>query len=226
MASPSFFHRQLHTTLGRMLAGTAVGLLSFALVPPGWGLLVRGVVGWVGFAGTALLLIGWAMRSADADDIRRVAASDDLPRTLALAFVLAAAAVSLVAVVGLLGDAKALPAGNLRRLHLALGGAAVLLSWLLVHAVFTLRYAHTYYDADADGNDCGGLLFPAPAPTEPNYLDFAYYAYVVGMTAQTADIGASSRPQRLTTLLHGLVAFLFNTVIVALTIGTVGGLLG
>ena len=202
-----------------------MGGLAAALAPAAWGGLARGVAGWVGFAATALALIFGAMHRADAADIRRVAASDDLPRTLALAFVLGGALTSLAAVIGLPGAAKAAPPG-IRAAHLALGAAAVVLSWLLVHAVFTLRYAHTYYDQGPDGRDAGGLLFPDPAPPEPNYLDFAYYAYVVGMTAQTADIGANSREQRLNTLLHGLVSFLFNTVIVALTIGTIGGLLG
>ena len=225
MTSLQHLWQRVNTVWGRMAAGAAVAVLAAALAPAAWGLLVRAVVGWVGFAGTALLLIGLAMRLADAEDIRRVAASDDLPRTVALAFVLTAAAVSVVAVVGLLGDAKQMPAGFVRSLHLVLGLAAVLLSWLLVHAVFTLRYAHTYYSADDTGEDAGGLVFPPPAPDEPNYLDFAYYSYVVGMTAQTADIGVSSRAMRLTTLIHGLVAFLFNTAIVALTIGAVGGLL-
>ena len=210
---------------GRLLAGGAVGGLAAALAPAAWGALARGVAGWVGFAATALTLIFVAMHRADADDIRRVAASDDLPRTLALVFVSGAALTSLAAVVSLPGAARSAPPDT-RAAHLVLGVAAVVLSWLLVHAVFTLRYAHTYYEQGPDGRDAGGLLFPDPAPAEPNYLDFAYYAYVVGMTAQTADIGVNSRPQRLNTLVHGLISFLFNTVIVALTIGTIGGLLG
>ena len=223
-ALPQRLWRLLNNVGGRLVMGAVVGGLAAALAPAAWGALARGVAGWVGFAATALALIFVAMHQADADDIRRVAATDDLPRTLALAFVTVAALSSLAAVISLPGAAE-MATRSTRVAHLTLGVAAVVLSWLLVHAVFTLRYAHTYYDQGPDGRDAGGLLFAPPAPAEPNYLDFAYYAYVVGMTAQTADIGVNSRPQRLNTLLHGLISFLFNTVIVALTIGTVGGLL-
>ena len=223
-ALPQRLWRLLNNVGGRLVMGAVVGGLAAALAPTAWGALARGVAGWVGFAATALALIFVAMHQADADDIRRVAATDDLPRTLALTFVTVAALSSLAAVMSLPGAAE-MAARSTRIAHLTLGVAAVVLSWLLVHAVFTLRYAHTYYDQGPDGRDAGGLLFAPPAPAEPNYLDFAYYAYVVGMTAQTADSGVNSRPQRLNTLLHGLVSFLFNTVIVALTIGTVGGLL-
>ena len=108
---------------------------------------------------------------------------------------------------------------------------AVALAWTLVHCVFTLRYAHAYYDADDQGNDEGGLVFPddigkdCKDKLQPNYLDFAYFAFVVGMTAQTADIGISSRDIRRIALLHSIISFVFNTAIVALTIGTIGGVL-
>ncbi len=223
-ALPQRLWHLLHNVSGRLVLGAAAAGLAAALAPAAWGALARGVAGWVGFAATSLALIFAAMHQADAADIRRVAATDDLPRTLALAFVVVAALSSLAAVLNLPGPAETAPPGT-RTAHLVLGVAAVVLAWLLVHTVFTLRYAHTYYDRGPDGQDAGGLLFPPPAPPEPNYLDFAYYAYVVGMTAQTADIAVNSRPQRLNTLVHGLISFLFNTVIVALTISTVGGLL-
>jgi uncharacterized membrane protein len=90
--------------------------------------------------------------------------------------------------------------------------------------VFTLRYAHAYYDADDDGSDMGGLDFPGNDP-EPDYLDIAYFAFVVGMTAQTADVSISSRTQRRIALLHGLISFVFNTTLVALVISGIAGVL-
>ncbi|AMJ64275.1 DUF1345 domain-containing protein [Hymenobacter sp. PAMC 26628] len=215
----------------RFALGAAVGALAAWLAPAGLGALARTVAGWDGFAAVNLFLILAAMRTADTDDIRRVAASDDLPRTVAFLVVLGAALASLVAVVGLLGTLKDVHKGA-KALHLALGLGAVALAWLLVHCVFTLRYAHSYYDADDQGHDQGGLTFPDDndkdkdePKLEPNYLDFAYFSFVVGMTAQTADIGISSREIRAIALLHGLISFLFNTAIVALTIGTIGGVL-
>lgn len=230
VATPSFFHRFL-TLRWRLGLGVAAGALAAWLVPASTGALVRAVAGWDGFALVTLALMVLNMRLADVEDIRRVAASEDFTRAAASAVIIAGALASLVAVVGILGTLKGLPE-QAKALHLGLGVGAVALAWTLVHCVFTLRYAHAYYDTDDQGHDCGGLTFPDDAGNaasdpklEPNYLDFAYFAFVVGMTAQTADIGISSRTIRGTALLHGLISFLFNTAIVALTIGTIGGML-
>ena len=216
----------------RLGLAVAAGVLAGALAPAAPGPLAHAVVGWLGFASVDLGLIVLGMWQADSDDIRRVAASEDLPRTLALGLVVGAALASLGAVVGLLGSLKSLPSG-VRSLHVALSVGSVLLAWGLVHLVFTLRYAHAYYTADDEtGQDTGGLLFPddqspgdqSPKLT-PNYVDFAYFSFIIGMTAQTADIGICNRSLRATALLHGLISFVFNAVIVALTIGAIGGML-
>ena len=133
--------------------------------------------------------------------------------------------------VGLMGSLKGI-SKDLRIVHVVLSIAAVVLAWMLVHLVFTLRYAHTYYNADDEtGQDTGGLIFPddqgqdkGPRLT-PNYVDFAYFSFIIGMTAQTADIGIGNRELRRTALLHGIIAFIFNTVVVAFTVGTLGGML-
>jgi len=225
----NFFSRFLTLPWRLGLAVAAAGLAAW-LAPHSLGPLARTVAGWDGFAAISLFLILVNMRLADVEDIRRVAAGQDLPRTAAFVVVIGGALASLVAVVSLLGTLKNLPE-QAKALHLGLGLGAVALSWSLVHCVFTLRYAHDYYDADEQGRDCGGLVFPDDTgkdeqdKLQPNYLDFAYFSFVVGMTAQTADVGISSRDIRRTALLHSLISFLFNTAIVALTIGTVGGML-
>lgn len=215
----------------RLALGLVIGVAAALLTPHLLGTLARVVVGWVGFAATDLALIVLGMWQADTDDIRRVAASEDLPRTQGFVLVVVAALASLGAVVGLMGSLKGI-SHDLRVLHVALSVAAVVLAWTLVHLVFTLRYAHTYYDADdATGQDIGGLVFPDDQANDqghkltPNYLDFAYFSFIIGMTAQTADVGIGNRALRGIALLHGFIAFIFNTVIVALTIGTLGGML-
>lgn len=215
----------------RLVLAVVIGLVAVVLAPAVLGTLARVVVGWVGFAATDLAIIILGMWQADTDDIRRVAASEDLPRTQAFVLVLSAAMASLGAVVGLMGSLKGI-SKDLRVLHVALSVAAVVLAWTLVHLVFTLRYAHTYYDADKEtGQDAGGLVFPDDQGKDqglkltPNYVDFAYFSFIIGMTAQTADIGIGSREFRRTSLLHSLIAFIFNTVIVAFTVGTLGGML-
>ena len=215
----------------RLALGLMVGVSAALLAPALVGTLARFVIGWVGFAATNLVLIMLGMWQADTDDIRRVAASEDLPRTQAFVLVIGAALASLGAVIGLMGSVKSL-SKDLRVLHVGLSIAAVVLAWTLVHLVFTLRYAHAYYDTDEDtGQDTGGLVFPddqgkdAGPKLTPNYVDFAYFSFIIGMTAQTADIGIGSRELRRVSLLHSLISFVFNTVIVALTIGTIGGML-
>ncbi len=211
--------------MGLVAGGLAAWLVPDALTP-----LTRSIAGWDAFSAINMALILVAMRMADTNDIRRVAASDDLPRAVGFVVMIGGALASLAAVVGLLGSLKNLPQET-KALHIALGIGAVALSWTLVHCVFTLRYAHTYYDADEQGNDLGGLVFPDDTgkdykdKLEPNYLDFAYFSFVIGMTAQTADVGISTRDIRRIALQHCLVSFIFNTAIVALTIGTIGGIL-
>jgi uncharacterized membrane protein len=224
VASQPWLHRLGHLPASlRLAVGAAVGVSAWALSLAQYELLVRLIIGWDAFGLTTLALIWVAIYTADAARIRAVAASEDLSRLLSFVFVLVAAAASLLAVVVLLGASHGLPPAKLAR-HIALSGVAVAASWLLVHTVFTLRYAHLYYDARPDGSDVGGLDFPG-GEKEPNYLDIAYFAFVVGMTAQTADVSISGRPQRRLALLHGLISFVFNTALVALVISAIGGAL-
>lgn len=211
---------RLPTTLRLLLAlavGVAAGLLSHH------SLLVRLVSGWDAFALVSLALVWVSIYQADVDRIRAVAAQEDFSRTVATLFILVAASASLLAVVALLGTLHGLD-GAAQARRLALLVAAVGSSWLLVHTVFTLRYAHEYYDQDTPGQDNGGLDFPGDEK-EPDYLDIAYFAFVIGMTAQTADVSITSRKLRRLALVHCLIAFGFNTALVALVINGVAGAL-
>jgi uncharacterized membrane protein len=110
--------------------------------------------------------------------------------------------------------------------HLLLTLLTVISSWMLVHTVFGLRYAHAFYgDSDQPGvhQHAGGLIFPGDRP--PDYFDFAYFSFVVGMTCQVSDVQITSRRMRRLTLVHSVLSFGFNTIILALLINTVSGLL-
>lgn len=99
-------------------------------------------------------------------------------------------------------------------------------SWTLLHTLFGLRYAHTFYgDSQQSGvhEHAGGLIFPGNRP--PDYFDFAYFSFVVGMTCQVSDVQITSRRMRHLTLAHSVLSFGFNTIILALLINTVSGLL-
>ncbi len=102
-----------------------------------------------------------------------------------------------------------------------LTGLTVALSWTFTHTVFTLHYANVYYRPDEDGP--GGLAFPGHRP--PDYRDFLYYSFVIGCAAQTGDVATVSRAMRHLTMVHGIVAFAFNTAILALTINVGASLL-
>lgn len=104
---------------------------------------------------------------------------------------------------------------------LAISG--MMISWILVHTIFTFHYAHLYYSKDKDaGAVKSGLSFPGDG--KPDYLDFAYFAFVIGMTFQVSDVEISAPLIRRTALAHGLLSFALNTFVVALTINLIAGL--
>ncbi len=125
----------------------------------------------------------------------------------------------------LLGTSKSVPQRQLT-VHLVLTLGTVIVSWALVHTVFGLRYAHSFYgdsDDPKQSRHAAGLIFPGERP--PDYFDFAYYAFVVGMTCQVSDVQITSRKMRRLTLMHSGLAFGFNTIILALLINTVSSLI-
>ena len=112
----------------------------------------------------------------------------------------------------------------IRHFRMTVVVATLLLSWLTTHTLFALRYAHEYYQRKEQGGGVvGGLEFPSEP--KPDYWDFVYFAFVLGMTFQVSDVQITSRQFRRLATLHGLIGFLFNTVIVALTVNIAAGLL-
>ncbi|MBL7921185.1 MAG: DUF1345 domain-containing protein [Bacteroidia bacterium] len=109
-------------------------------------------------------------------------------------------------------------------IHTIISLSPVMLSWFLLHTMFTIRYAHLYHDHNKlnTGSEVGGIDFPTE--DDPDYLDFAYFSFVIGMTFQVSDVTVSSRAIRRFVLMHGLISLIFNTIIVALTINTLAGL--
>ncbi|MFP9114660.1 DUF1345 domain-containing protein [Flavobacterium sp. RHBU_3] len=101
--------------------------------------------------------------------------------------------------------------------------AAITSSWVLLHTIFTVRYAHLYHDSSIVKTEdkTGGIDFPNPEP--PDYIDFAYFSFVIGMTFQVSDVTISSKTIRRYALMHSLISFVFNTIIVALTVNILAG---
>ncbi len=149
-----------------------------------------------------------------------MAQREDPSRFASLVIVILGAAASLLAVVVLLqASIRMDTADKVEAIALAL--SAVALAWMLIQTVFTLRYAHLFHETSVIAP---ALEFPG-GDVMPTYLDFAYFAFVIGMTAQTADVNIRGARIRHTALLHGLVSFAFNTAVVALSIGVLTTLL-
>ena len=210
-------------TLARLAVCVALGAGAWFLPSPGLHLLSRVVAAWAASAWSLLLLLWAAIVTADTGRVRDVATAEDPGRLLLFGFVVVSIMASLLAVVLLLGTLHSLPPRTfLTQVGLAVGAVAG--AWLLLHTSFTLRYAHLYYDSEVDGGE-GGLQFPGEPHFEPDYLDFAYFAFTIGMTAQTADVAVTGRRLRQLTLLHALLSFSFNTALVALSISALSGVL-
>ncbi|MFN3288549.1 MAG: DUF1345 domain-containing protein [Sphingomonadaceae bacterium] len=174
----------------------------------------------VGFDLAALLFVAGAagLWAEDHPDRARArAARDDGGRVLLLAVAAAVLAAVLLALGQLIeGRARLSPA------DLAVVAGTLVLAWLFANLVFAFHYAHLYYDRK-DGGDSGGIIFPEGG--EPLFADFVYFAFVIGMTCQTADLDIASRTIRKAVTLHGLLAFLFNLGILALVVNVMAGVL-
>jgi len=186
----------------------------------GWAMSL--VAGWD--VGTLLmLLLSWfIIVRSDAEATRLRAAAEDPGRTAVWLLVCFSSAVGLFASAVVLRGAKGIAPEASHEL-VALCLAAVASAWALTHTAFTLRYAHLYYRL-SDGDGAGGLEFPGNEP--PDDLDFSYFAFTVGMCFQVSDVVVTSRVIRRTVLVHALLAFAYNTMVVALALNLFFNLLG
>lgn len=207
-----------------VISGTVAAIVFFAM-PHSFRLLTRLLVAWDSGI-MCLLLLAWSVIvTAHPKQIKQRAKTQDASRLFIAFLVVSASVASLFAVVFVLGSSKNLPP-EVVGLHVALSGASVVGSWLMVHTVFTLRYAHYYYAREHEypqDSHAGGLDFPGETP--PDYWDFAYFSFVLGMTFQVSDVEITSQLIRRLALLHGLLSFGFNTVIVALSINIISSLI-
>lgn len=211
-------HEHLSTTTGpqRLLYGAVAGIAVAAAAPleP----MVRGLAGWCAGAAVFLVLTWWLADTFDAQRTRERAQSLDQPNLVILVSMLVAIGASVVAIAMLLQQVK-LMSGPERAAHIALGLVALVGSWLMMHTIYAFHYAHRYYIDQRDGSPDGGLDFPGK--DQPDYFDFLYYAYVVGMTSQVSDVQATSREMRRITLVHSVLAFAFNMLVLALSVNVV-----
>jgi uncharacterized membrane protein len=202
----------------RFGVASGLGVAVFLAIPAGFGVPLRALWSWDAGVATLLILIADMILRSTTDHMRLRAATQDPGRSILLAAIIAG---SLVSVVGLLTIQKALKGGiEAAAAPLLTIVSTIVLSWLLVHAVFSLHYAHAYYGPATEEDDADGLIGGLEFPEEPkpDYWDFMYFSFVVGMTCQVSDVQISGRQLRRLALFHGIVSFFFNTIILALTI--------
>jgi uncharacterized membrane protein len=208
----------------RAFISLVIGIVAFLITRThfNWPMII--LITWVAVA-LSMIIMDWIIIFyAHPSEIRKIARLQDSSRALIFLLVIVASFVSLGAILFLLKSTKGGSDAQITE-HILLGMASVIVSWWLVHTLFTMRYAHLYYspDKDAPSEKLKGLEFPGDEK-DPDYLDFVYFSFVVGMTFQVSDIDITSRQIRRLTLMHALIAFAFNTAIVALSINVVSSL--
>jgi len=172
----------------------------------------------IGFDIAAIVFIAScvSLLGREADAMRAAAIANDANRGAMLVITGAVMVAILVAVASELMDTARQP-----RWAPALVIATLVLAWAFSNLVYALHYAHMFYTAEADGTDRGGL--DVPGTGEPDYWDFLYFAYTLGMTFQTSDVGIIRGDVRRVVLMHSIAAFVFNIGVLAFTINVLGG---
>jgi len=209
----------------RFVLGLATGAAVFFVARGDLRLWSAAIAGWNAVALVIVVLDWVTILTTPQRKIRQLAQQQDLSRFLVFLFVVVTASAALFAV-GFLVNVKRSQTDGHFIVHLLLTMMTVVFSWTLVHTVYGFRYAHAFYDdSDEPGGHqhAGGLIFPGDRP--PNYFDFAYFSFVIGMTCQVSDVQITSRRMRRIALVHSILSFGFNTMILALLINTVSSLL-
>lgn len=206
-----------------LVAGVVAGLV----LPRQWPEVTRLLLAWNIGCIAYVALVARMMFRATHHNIRQRALVQDEGQTIILTLSIAAALVSLGSIVLQLGAVREL-AGLAKGLAVLLSVLTIVSAFAFIHIMFTLHYAHDYYmqwhtQADRSAPERGGLNFPGN--DHPDYVDFLYFSFVIGVASQTADVATTSRHMRALVLVHGVISFFFNTTVLALTINIAAGLI-
>ena len=200
----------------RLFIATATGIAVAALLPaavtthPG----TRFLIAWNAATFLYIVLAAVMMSCSSEHSMRHRAQLQDDGQLLILVLVVAAGIASLAAIAGQLSVVKDMH-GFIKTAHITLAGVTVISSWAFIQVMFALHYAHDYYAAACHGRP-PGLEFPKD--DRPDYGDFFHFAAVIGTSGQTADVSFVSKPMRRIGSIHCILAYLFNTTVLALLI--------
>jgi uncharacterized membrane protein len=200
----------------RFLIALVVGIAVFFFVPIE-DLVPRILAGWNAGGWLYLALVAIKMARAEIEGIKRQSTLERESRLVVLVVVIFGSIFTILALFAQLMAIKS-EHGMDRTLSISLSVSTIFLSWLLIHTVFALYYAHEFHAEGhaGSGGQGGGLKFPDDST--PDYLDFLYFSFVVGTTAQTSDVDVCSRDLRRVVMLHGILSFFFNTAVIALAV--------
>ena len=207
----------------RLLFGIGIGVVGGMALPAKLAILTRCIMGWDIGCFAYLVLIALMFSRERKYSIAEDAKRQQTGEWTIFWFTVAGVFASFAAIIGEFSVSKDLPA-SVRGEHAALVAATLLLSWTLTHTLFALRYAHEYFERRPGGTEVDkGLEFPGGV--EPDYWDFFYFAIVLGMTFQVSDVQITSRKLRRLATVHGVLGFLFNTIVLALSVNIGASLL-
>ncbi|MFJ4604774.1 DUF1345 domain-containing protein [Pseudomonas atacamensis] len=212
--------RFLARTHPRLSAAALLGLATGLLVPAD-SIVSKILIGWNVGVWTYLILMFWLTVRAKAPDVRRIAEMEDENAGLVLFMVCIAALASLATITLELAGSKDLDSTH-KLVHYAFTALTVIGSWLLMGVIFCVHYARLFYT----WNGKEPALRFAEGLTTPNYWDFLYFSFTIGVAVQTSDVGVATRDIRKIVLAQSLIGFLFNTAILGFSINIAAGLFG
>ena len=207
----------------RRLACGALAGLAVGVVPLPLGGIARCLLGWNAGAGVYLALAWWLCSTFDAERTRARSQSLDPPNAMILAVMVTAVGACVAAIAMLLQQVKDM-AGWERAGHIVLALVALATSWLLIHTVYAFHYAHCYYQQehqDRRGKTGNAPSLDFPGRPDPDYFDFVYFSFVIGMTSQVSDVQVTTSRLRRVALVHSVLAFAFNMLVLALSVNVV-----
>jgi uncharacterized membrane protein len=207
----------------RLFIGLLCGLAAAPLLPGDISRTTRAILAWDFGVIVFLVLSAFLFTTERLNHMAADAAAQEEGEWTVFWLTVAAVTFSFIVVIDEFSGMKELPPAQ-RNMHVVLVAVTLLVSWLMTHTTFAFRYAHEYYEVDPGGvGIVGGLEFPGER--RPDYLDFLYFALVLGMTFQVSDVQITTRKFRRLAAAHGLLSFLYNTIIVALTVNIAAGML-
>jgi uncharacterized membrane protein len=205
----------------KLWAAAAVGVAVTFASPSHWSVICRVLTGWNSGLLVLVPLTYIIVGRFDARQIRAHYEEEDPTAPVIVMVVVAAALLSLLAIISLLSTMKQVPADE-RWGHLLLATITIASSWLIVHTMFTLRYADMYYSVAQDAPP--PLVFPETR--QPLFWDFVYFSFTIGVACQTSDVVTTQTGMRVVVTIHSIIAFVFNLAILGFALNVSAGLLG